>query len=142
MGIAATESGDLERGQKNLEIAYAYVPNNAEINFALANLWLNKNDRDKAKQFYRHTIELDPRHAGAWNNLGVMAMREGRWDLADRFLSASLGSEPEDAKTWYLLAKVKREKHDLPAARGALDRALKLKKDQPEFRALQDELGP
>lgn len=142
VGIAATESGDLERGQRNLEMAYAYVPDNAEINFALGNLWLKKSDRDKAKSFYRHTVELDARHAGAWNNLGVMAMQETRWDLADKFLSASLDTEPEDAKTWYLLAKVKREKQDLPAARAALDQALKLKKDQPEFQALQHELGP
>src|SRR5205085_95161 len=39
-GIRATEAGDLDRAQRNLETAFAYVQDNADINFALGNLWL------------------------------------------------------------------------------------------------------
>src|SRR6202030_493071 len=53
-GIRATTAGEIElarqnvtaatgafdRAQRNLVTAYAYVPNNADIDFALGNLWL------------------------------------------------------------------------------------------------------
>ena len=50
-------------------------------------------------------LRADPNHAKAWNNLGVLAMEEKRWALADKFFAHSLSSEPEDAKTHYLAAR-------------------------------------
>jgi len=46
-GIRATSAGDLDRAQRNLETAFAYVPDNADINFALGNLWLERSNRSK-----------------------------------------------------------------------------------------------
>ena len=82
-------------------------PDNAETNFALGNLWLARGDRDKAKWFYRRTLQLDPRHDRALNNLGVLAIEEKRWPLAEVFLCDSLRIEPNDAKTNYLLAQTR-----------------------------------
>ncbi|MEI8342930.1 MAG: tetratricopeptide repeat protein, partial [Verrucomicrobiota bacterium] len=106
-GIKDIDSGKLERAEKNLTIAYRYVPDNAEFNFALGNLWLKKEDRTRANYFFRRAIELNPRHASAYNNLGVLAMEEKRWVLAAKFLEAAVVIEPEDAKAHYLLGKVK-----------------------------------
>ncbi len=132
-GVKAQEAGDLVRAQKNLEAAYAYVPLNSEINFALGNLWLSKKDTTRAKQFLRRAIEINPRHSGAYNNLGVLAMDEKRWDLAEKLFRASLAIEPADAKTWYLLARVKSEQKDFPGARAAIEKAIALKPKQPQF---------
>jgi tetratricopeptide (TPR) repeat protein len=165
-GIRATSAGELElerlnfaqafiafdRAQHNLETAYAYVPNNADIDFALGNLWLARAsqpaqpmdtatvDRTRAKLFYRRALDLSPRHAGTLNNLGVLAMEEKRWDLAEKFLSASLDSEPEDAKTHYLLARVRLELGNLDGARAELDIALRARPNQKEFLELRDKL--
>jgi lipoprotein NlpI len=139
-GIKATDAGNLERAQKNLEIAYAYVPDNSEINFALGNLWLKKGDTTKAKNFYRRAIEINPRHSSAYNNLGVLAMDESRWKLAAAFLKKSIGIDPDDPKTHYLLAKALLQLDDIAGANDEIDRALELKPDQPEFQALRQEI--
>ena len=150
----AAATGAFDRAQRNLETAYAYVPNNADIDFALGNLWLARGnassndehtktaDRTKAKLFYRRALELNGRHAGTLNNLGVLAMEEKRWPLAEKFFAAALETEPDDAKTRYLLARVYTEDNKLDAARTELEKALRLRPNQREFLELRDKLDP
>ena len=140
-GAKACDVGRLDVAQKNLEIAWRYVPDNSEINFALGNLWYAKGDRTRAKQFYRRAIEINPRHSSAYNNLGVLAIEEERWDVATAFLQRSLEIEPDDAKTHYLLAKVKLTTNDIAAARKEINEALRLKPQQKEFRELAEEIS-
>jgi len=150
-GIRSTEAGDLNRAQRNLETAFAYVQNNADINFALGNLWLAKSDQTKdsrekarergnAKIYYRRALDLNPAHTGTLNNLGVLAMEEELWDLAERFFTASLEAEPGDATRLYLLARARFGAGKKAAAQAALDEALKLRPHQKEFLELQDKL--
>jgi tetratricopeptide (TPR) repeat protein len=150
-GIRATEAGDLDRAQRNLETAFAYVQDNADINFALGNLWLAKSNRSidgrekvacnaRAKIFYRRALDLNPQHAGTLNNLGVLALEEKRYDLAEKFFIGSLVTEPEAAKTHYLLARARFEAGKLPEARTALDEALRLRPAQKEFLELKAKL--
>jgi hypothetical protein len=151
-GIRATEAGDLDRAQRNLETAYAYVPTNADIRFALGNLWLARSDRASearektrhrthAKFFYRLALDLQPAHVGTLNNLGVLALEEERWDVAERFLAIASEAEPEAAKTHYLLARARFEKGDLAGARAALEKALALRSGQKEFLELRDKIA-
>ncbi len=146
-GIRATDVGELERAQRNLETAFAYVQNNADINFALGNLWLAKSDlatdarektnlRTRAKLFYRRALELSPRHPGTLNNLGVLALEEKRWSLAEQFLLGVVQTEPEP-KTHYLLAKAYLENGKVEAAREELGKALRARPGQKEFLALR-----
>ena len=152
-GIRATEAGDLDRAQRNLETAFAYVQNNADINFAIGNLWLARSERitderekgalrTRAKLYYRRALEITPQHAGTLNNLGVLALEEKRFDLAEKFFAGSLVTEPEAAKTHYLLARARYEAGKIPEARAALQEALRLRPAQKEFRELEAKLGP
>jgi tetratricopeptide (TPR) repeat protein len=166
-GIRATTAGELElqrqnpaaaaaafdRAQQNLETAYRYVPDNADIDFALGNLWLARSqattgaaqlstaDRTKAKLFYRRALTLNPRHTGTLNNLGVLAMEEERWPLAQEFLTAALATEPDDAKAHYLLARAYFGDKKLDAARQEVETALRLRPGQKQFEALRDQLN-
>nr|MDQ3621893.1 tetratricopeptide repeat protein [Verrucomicrobiota bacterium] len=139
-GVRATEAGDLDRAQGNLQTAFAYVPDNADINFALGNLWLKRDDRPRAKFYYRRALQLNPAHGSALNNAGVLAMDEKMWSLAERFFSASVDAEPDSAKTYYLLARVRYEKQDFPGARAAITQALALQPEQSSFIELRDQL--
>jgi tetratricopeptide (TPR) repeat protein len=139
-GIRALKSGNLDLAQRELERAHDLVEDNAEINFALGNLWLARGDHTKVKQFYRRTLELNPRHADCWNNLGVVAIEERAWRAAAGFLENSIHFEPDDAKTQYLLARALRATGDTTRARAALAEALKRRPKQPEFLALAAEL--
>ena len=74
------------------------------------------------------------------NNLGVLAIEEKRWPLAEAFLSNSLRIEPGDAKTNFLLAEVRYEQHNLDGGHAAMTEALRLRPDEPAFHKLSDQL--
>lgn len=139
-GLQALEAHQLPLAQRKLDLAYAYSPFNAEINFARGNLHLELGDDATAKSDYLAAIRLDPQHSGAFNNLGVLALREARWDLAARFFQSALASSPNDAKTWFLLAQAERARGELSSARSAISRAIKLDPRRPEFTALREEI--
>jgi tetratricopeptide (TPR) repeat protein len=166
-GIRATSASELEmlrqnpegareainRAHRNLETAYAYVPNNAEINFALGNVWFTRSnfpwadqtakadDRHRARLFYGQTLRLNRRHAGTLNNCGVLEMDEKHWELAEKFFAAAVDAEPETAKTYYLLAQVRREMGKIAAAKSALEQALLRRPNQKQFLELKEKLA-
>ncbi len=136
-GWQAIEAGDLPMAEKKLAVAYAYVPTNAETNFALGNLRLSEDRRSEAKSFFRVTLELDPHHKGALNNLGVISLEEGEFARAQRDFERAIVEQPGDAKAHYLLAKALFAEGNLPAARTAIDRALALNPNPREFTELK-----
>jgi len=106
-GIHALRRGDLALAAPKLEAASEMVPENAEIQFAMGNLLLARGDSIGARQRYRRAIEINPRHEGAWNNLGYIALNEGRAELAIRFLETSSALDPEDDTTRELLERAR-----------------------------------
>ncbi|HEY2714354.1 MAG TPA: tetratricopeptide repeat protein [Chthoniobacterales bacterium] len=140
-GIRALDAGRLAVAQDKFEKAYAYSPNNAELNFALGNLYLAEGKNDSAKKFYTASLSLNPTHERALNNLGVVALNEGHWRLAGEFFSRALEQSPKDAKMHYLLASAEFASGDLLAASNAISTARKLDPARPEFAALQDRIA-
>jgi tetratricopeptide (TPR) repeat protein len=139
-GWQALESGNLPLAERKLELARAYVPDNAEINFALGNLKLAQNDAAKASSFYLTTLHLDPRHRGAFNNLGVIALDQKDYAEAEKWFRRAEDVNPRNAKTHFLLAKALLGKNDRQAAQIEIDVAIGLKPDQLEFKQLREEL--
>jgi tetratricopeptide (TPR) repeat protein len=135
-GIVALDLGDYPMAKAKLDLAYTYVPDNAEVNFAEGNLHLTIGDRTKAKQFYRSTLKLDPQHCGALNNLGLLAIEEKRWDLAIQFLMGALIKNSADAKGHFLLAEALLAHGENHRAREEVTRALALNPAQPEYQSL------
>ncbi len=151
-GIRCLASGDLALAERNFATAYAYVPDNTEVRFALGNLWLEKSNRilepkaraiarARAKDFYKRTLELNPRHPSTLSNLGVLALEEERWELAEKFFASSSEAEPDDAKTFYLLARARLAAGKTDAAKSALGQALEMRPHQKEFLELRDKLA-
>ena len=139
-GWQAFESGDLSLAEEKLQIAYAYVPENAETNFALGNLRLAQGRANEAKSYYFATLRLDPSHEGGYNNLGVLALQEKRWTLAARFFENALKQNPRDAKNHYLLAEAEFHSGDVRRARDEISEALRLNPTQPEFAELRRQI--
>ncbi len=139
-GRMAHERGDIETAKIKLEAAYSYAPKSAEINFALGNLRLAAGDRPGADQFYRRTLELDPRHKGAISNLGVLALQAGDAPAAITYFSIAAQLEPGDAKAHFLLAKARSGIGEHAAALAEIDRAIAINGSEPEFLALRDEI--
>jgi tetratricopeptide (TPR) repeat protein len=139
-GWQALDSKNYALAREKLQLAYAYVPENAEINFALGNLQLEQADKAGAKAWYARTLKIDGDHEGSWNNLGVLALEEERWELAAKFFRNALHASPNDAKTHYLLARAYRGDGNLPEARREIEQALRLRPNQAEFTELQKTL--
>lgn len=139
-GWQALESGNLSLAERKLELARAYVPGNAETNFALGNLKLAQNDTATASSFYLTTLHLDPQHRGAINNLGVLALENGQPDVAEQRFREALAIDGRNPKTHFLLAKTLIAKGQNDTARAEIDRALALKPDQPEFKELREQI--
>lgn len=139
-GWQALESGNLVLAQRKLEIARSYVPDNAETNFALGNLKLAQNDAATASVFYVTTLRLDPRHRGAINNLGVLALENGQPDVAERRFREALAIDGRNPKTHFLLAKTLLAEGDRETARVEIDRAISLAPDRSEFHSLRQQI--
>ena len=132
-GWQALDSKNYALAREKLQLAYAYVPENAEINFALGNLQLEQGDKAGAKAWYARTLKIDGDHEGSWNNLGVLALEEERWELAAKFFRNALHASPNDAKTHYLLARAYRGDGKRDEARHEIEQALQRRPTQQEF---------
>ena len=139
-GWQALQTDNLAIAEKKLSLAYAYVPENAEINFAMGNLEHAKGNEAAAKHYYTSSLHLNPRHEGALNNLGVLALQENRWELAAKFFAAAVEINPKDAKAHFLLAKALLKQGSRDMALAEIERAIILNPAQPEFIALRDEI--
>ena len=136
-GLKVMRAGNLELAQTKLETALRLVPDNAEINFGLGNLWYEKGDLQRARYGYRRAIELNERHASAWMNLGRVETHDRQWEAAGKCLSTAITLDPNSARAHLFLAEMKHAQGDLPAARSAITRSLELKPNQPELIELQ-----
>ena len=82
----------------------------------------------------------EPDHRGAINNLGVVALEQGKLEEAETLFRIALTRDPRNAKTHYLLAKVLLQRGDLVPARLEIEHALTLSPRQPEFADLRNEI--
>ena len=93
-----------------------------------------------ARSFYRVVLNLDPKHKGAFNNLGVIALDEQQYAEAEKWFRRAQDVDPRNAKTHFLLAKTLFAENDRQAARIEIDIAIGLDPDQPEFAALKERI--
>jgi tetratricopeptide (TPR) repeat protein len=140
-GIVALDVQNLPLASKDLELAYRYSSENAEVNFAMGNLRLAQGERTEAKAYYLRTIQIDPAHGRAFKNLGVLALEEQRWELARAFLAHALRGDARNATTHFLLAKACAFEGAMGCARAELHTALELNGQQPEFIAFGKQLA-
>ncbi len=171
-GIRSTDGALLERekgdeskakesltnARRNLETAYSYVQENADIIFALGNVWLHLSSstglaaeevermQHQAEKCYglalNLSLQINPQrgHDGALNNLGFIAMERKRWADAERFFRGSLKFEADDPGTLSLLAQACREQGKTAEALAAIDAALKLRPGNPGMLKFRDAL--
>src|SRR5207248_6146852 len=122
-GWQALESNNLSLAEKKLAVAYAYVPENPETLFALGNLRFAQQKTDDALAFYWAVLSIDPKHKGALNNLGVIALDAHEYANAETWFRRAAQIDPANAKTHFLLAKTFLGEGTLNAARTEIDAA-------------------
>jgi len=139
-GLHALDANRLESAERKLKLAYSYVPGNAELNFALGNLEFTRGDRAAARSWYERTLALNPRHEGVVNNLGVLALEDLQFGAAAELFARAVELEPDDAKSQYLLARTALELGQAERALAAINGALRVEPDRPEFSQLRRDI--
>jgi tetratricopeptide (TPR) repeat protein len=121
--VLALDSGSLEAAATatlgtGLVRPLAPPTDQAETWFERASEW----DSDPAQwedaiDAYRRVVAIDPTYAAAWNNLGLLLHRMGRYDEANEAYVAALAQDPQCCEAAYNLGSL----HD---DRGAVDEAI------------------
>jgi tetratricopeptide (TPR) repeat protein len=84
---------------------------------------------DDAIEAYRRVVSIDPTYAAAWNNLGLLLHRMGRYDEARHAYESALGQDPTCCEAVYNLGSLAEDRGDLDDAVRAYRQALDLSPD-------------
>jgi len=156
----------LANARRNLETAYAYVSSNADIAFALGNVWYYSHDNARAKLCFARALQLTTirtqlsvpvpfwpvlviaefqvetgrLHDGALRNLGVIALTEKHPKEAEDFFQRAIRADPDYPEAWYLLAEACRDQGAIAHAELAIAQAIRLDGRNPDFQKFRDAL--
>lgn len=125
---ALRQSDNVARAYELLEPALRANPDDPRLIMALAGLYSQAGEQDRATSLYRYALKLDARNLEAYQGMVQTSLATGREDEADRWLAEALRIAPDSSRLHVLAGRVAK-------ARGQDGRALQLFR-----RAL--ELGP
>ncbi len=86
----------------------------------------------QARALYQQILAQQPEHAGALHFSGVMALQEGRNDVAADLIAKAIGLQPNSPEAYCNLGIALQGKGQLDGAIAAYRRAIGLKPDYPE----------
>lgn len=102
----------------------------AETWFERASEWDgNPAQWEDAVLAYRRVVAIDPTYAAAWNNLGLLLHRMGRYEEADAAYGKALEHDPSCREAAYNLGSLHEDRGDVDAAIADYRQALALSPD-------------
>jgi len=129
------DSGDLERETREsllMGMVRPLIPptDAAEIWFARASAWDGDPERwEAAVEAYERVVAVDPGYAAAWNNLGLLQHRMGRYERAQACYRAALDADDSCCQAAFNLGSLHEDLSDLGSAIGWYRRALEMEPD-------------
>jgi tetratricopeptide (TPR) repeat protein len=135
-GAVFYERGYLEQAEEFFRLAEKEDPDGAEPLYGLGSVYLDQKKSKEARECFERAVKATADYPAtlpnAWNNLGILAAREGKTDEAIGYFQKALGLSPEHAVALQNLGNAYRQKRDWDAARKTLERALGLNPEDPE----------
>jgi tetratricopeptide (TPR) repeat protein len=111
-------------------------PGSAEAFYGLGSAYLQLQRANEARDCFERALKLHASYPGtlpnSWNNLGILAAREGNYDLAVEDFLHALQIDPQHSIALQNLGNAYRQKKDWPQAERALEHVLALNADDPE----------
>src|SRR4029077_13096081 len=99
LGFVFFERGYFEQAKVFFEQALHDDAKSAEALYGLGSAYLQQQKTDEPRDCFERALELHPSYPGtppnAWNNLGILAAREGNTDLAIQQFERALQIDPE-----------------------------------------------
>jgi tetratricopeptide (TPR) repeat protein len=135
-GALFFQRGYLDQAESSFQQALRDDPQSAEALYGIGSVYLNQDKNSAARETFEHAVKLTANYPDtlpdAWNNLGVIATREGR--LADSvpcFLEA-LRLNPHHLLSLDNLGNAYRSQKRWDDARVVLERAVEVAPQDPE----------
>ena len=130
------QHGYYDQAEDSFRLALNDDPSNAEALYGLGSVYLKQEKTNEARESFERTVKLKTNYpktlTNAWNNLGILAAREGKMPEAISYFQEALRVDPDHVVALDNLGAAYRQLQDWDEARKTLERALKVKPDDAE----------
>jgi len=135
-GALFFQRGYLDQAEASFQQALRDDPSSAEALYGIGSVYLNQNKNTAARETFERTLKLQANYPDtlpdAWNNLGVIATREGRVDDSVPCFLEALRLNPHHLLSLDNLGNAYRSQKRWDDARKVLERALEVAPQDPE----------
>ena len=135
-GAQFFQRGYLDQAEASFQRASRDDPSSAEALYGIGSVYLNQNKNAAAREIFERAVKLQANYPDtlpdAWNNLGVIATREGRVDDSVRCFQEALRLSPHHLFSLDNLGNAYRLQKNWGEARKVLEQALEVAPDDPE----------
>lgn len=135
-GSVFYERGYYEQAGEFFRQALQDDPSSAEALYGIGSVYLQQQKTKEARESFDRAIGLQPNYPGtqpnAWNNLGILAAREGNTDAAITDFQRALEIDHAHPIALLNLGNAYRQKKDWAMAENTLARSVEINPEEPE----------
>ena len=135
-GSVYFQRGYYDQAEVWFRLALRDDPASSEALYGLGSVYLKQEKRAEARESFEHATRLPASYpdtlANSWNNLGLLATREGRTAEAIPYFQEALRLNPDHLIALDNLGNAYRQQKNWDEARKTLERALKVSPEDPE----------
>jgi tetratricopeptide (TPR) repeat protein len=135
-GALFFQRGYLDQAEASFQQALRDDPSSAEALYGIGSVYLNQNKNAAARETFERAVKLPANYPDtlpdAWNNLGVIATREGRVDDSVPCFLEALRLNPHHLLSLDNLGNAYRSQKRWEEARKVLERAVEVAPQDPE----------
>jgi tetratricopeptide (TPR) repeat protein len=135
-GALFFQRGYLDQAEASFQQALRDDPSSAEALYGIGSVYLNQNKNAVARETFERAVKLPANYPDtlpdAWNNLGVIATREGRVDDSVQCFQKALRLNPHHLLSLDNLGNAYRLQKRWDEANKVLERALEVAPQDPE----------
>lgn len=136
LGSVFFQRGYFDQAEASFRLALRDDPSSAEARYGLGSVYLKQDKGREARDSFERAVKLNASYpdtlANAWNNLGLLATREGRTGEAIGHFQAALRLNPDHWIALENLGNAYRQQKRWDEARNALERAVAVRPEDPE----------
>jgi Flp pilus assembly protein TadD/peroxiredoxin len=136
LGSVFFDRGYMEPAESFFRQALRDDPSSAEALYGLGSVYLQQQKAAEARASFEQALKLQPGYPAtvpnAWNNLGILAAREGHTNEAVRNFQRALQMDPDHVIALQNLGNAYRQDKDWENAKSTLQRAIELSPENAE----------
>jgi tetratricopeptide (TPR) repeat protein len=135
-GSVFFQRGYMDQAEASFQIALRDDPTSAEALYGIGSVYLNQQKTTEARESFERALKLRASYpdtlANSWNNLGLLAAREGRTGEAIGYFQESLKLSPDHLIALDNLGSAYRQQKRWDDARKTYERALEVSSNNAE----------